>query len=267
MNSKKYLITSIAAGLTGFSFASVASAQTSVYLFDFNTVQSGVYPDASTWNIYAEPSDISGSVSDSTGSTGAGVSLGFTGTFIDSSGTGLYNAGSAPSWTGATAPAGDFFWTGIDGHAGGSNLSFTLTFSGLTQGSIVDLDVFGSRSSGNEVIGFYEYSTDNGATWDGLTVLDNVGDPATAAGWDTNNTQSQAFNIDDDGYIAGRYMTIGGVTVGSDESLMLRVTNDASSSYVGVNSMRLTTQVPEPSTYAMLFALAVGGMVLMRRRR
>ncbi|WP_309380858.1 PEP-CTERM sorting domain-containing protein [Cerasicoccus frondis] len=254
----------MAALSVGVAASSLAYAQTSAYLFDFNTTQSGSYPDASTWNIYAEPGDISGAVSDTSGDSSAGVILGFSGDFIDSTGTGLYND-NGPAWTDANAPAGDFFWTG-------TNLSsvseFTLSLTGLSQGSMIALDIFASRNSGNALLGFYEYSIDNGASWNGFTVLDNTGSAVTTDGWGVNTTQTQEFDLDNDGFEIGRYMNIANVSIGSAESIQVRVTKPANtSSYVGINSMQFMVSIPEPSTYALIFGLLLGGMAILRARR
>ncbi|WP_309399149.1 hypothetical protein [Cerasicoccus maritimus] len=238
-----------------------ANTHAATYLIDFNTAQSGSYPDASTWNVYAATGDVTGTLTDTTGASSS-ITIAGSGDFLTSSGSGMYNSGvGAPSWTDATAPAGDFFWTG---NTIGSELSYTVSFSGLTAGSEISLDVFASRSSSLLLLANYEYSLDGGTSWLGFDVLDINGDAVTTDGWDTNTTATQLYDNDADGYTLGRYMNISGITL-TETTLDVRLTKPADvSNYAGINSMQLTV-IPEPSTY--IIPLFIFGVALLMVRR
>ena len=159
---------------TGVALSVGLSVQAqSVYLIDFNN---NTTPASAGWNTYAAPVNVAGVLSDTSGSSSAGVTIGVSGTIYDSAGTGLYNAATAPSWV--TKPAGDdFFWTEASTTiVRGQNSSFVVNYGGMTAGSTVDLDVFASRTTTYVLTAYFEYSLDNGSTWSGLSVLDNTGD-------------------------------------------------------------------------------------------
>ena len=255
--------------LIGLGAATGAQAATSTFLMDFNTAKSSTdYPAAhpsAQWMTFAAPADVTGTLIDSVGSASLGISVAHTGDFEDSTGTGLYNANMAPAWTRGVAPADDFFWTGP---ADTDNVkTFTLTFGGFSVGDTVSLDLFASRNSSLALTGYYEFSLDGGSTWSGFTVLDVSGAVDTANGWDTKNTQTQLFDIDNDGYTLGRSMSIAG-TVLTGTELQVRVTKPEGSSYTGLNSARLmVTSIPEPSTSTAVAAMTSAGMCLWLRRR
>jgi hypothetical protein len=226
----------IITGLVAVLFCTLSVQAVQVYQVDFNTASGG---PATGWNLYAAPGDVTGTLSDTAGDSSAGVTISGGGAnFADSTGSGLYNASTAPTWVPSTA-GDDFFWTGNDT---ANELSFTVTFGGLTAGDDVSLDVFASRRSSLALLGYYEYSLDGGSSWSGFGVLENDGTAATTDGWDSNGTQSQLFNLDETGgYASGRYMNISGVTL-TGTSLNIRLTSPATdSNYAGINAMRLTT--------------------------
>lgn len=254
--------------LIGLGVATGAQAATSTFLMDFNTARSSSnYPTAhpsAEWMTFAAPANVTGTLIDSVGSASLGISVAHTGDFTDSTGTGLYNANMAPAWTRGVAPADDFFWTGSDPD---NVKTFTLTFGGFSVGDTVSLDLFASRDSANSITGYYEFSLDGGSTWGGFTVLDVNGAVDTANGWGTKNTQTQLFDIDNDGYTLGRSMSIAGAVL-ADTSLLVKVTKPVGSSYTGLNSARLmVTSIPEPSTTTAAVAMTLAGMGLWVRRR
>jgi hypothetical protein len=253
-------------------FAFGANAET--FLVDFNDADSGTYPGSSTWNAYADPADVDGStLSNSSGSDVTGITLSYTGTMQVSgtSGTGaLADSADAPAWVGsstATAASSDYFWTDNKEADADSPASFTLQFAGFDEGDQVSLDLWASRNAVNAE-GNYEYSY-NGIDWFGFNVLQQDGSAETAAGWDTNTTQSQVFDNDLDGSDEGRYMNVGDLTITDTESLYIKVTDPVGSNvgiYAVLSGMQLVV-IPEPSTSAALIGLLVFSLPLIRRKR
>ncbi|WP_269540494.1 PEP-CTERM sorting domain-containing protein [Cerasicoccus fimbriatus] len=252
-----------------------ASAQADVFLIDFNNVaNSNGYPGgASAWNAYTAPSGVNGSlISDTTGSTGMGLTLNHSGTMTDSTNGNantFNNATGGPSWVTTdgslanTAAAADYFFTSTS-----ADTDFTITFGNLTPGDTVDIDLWMSRNSTSNSEGFYEYSLDGGTSWFGLNVLEKDGTATSATYWVGNNTQTEVFRAVQDGNDAARYMNMGGLTVGGAGTLDVRVNDASSGGWAGLAAARLTvTPVPEPSTYAMLLGVAVLGITYVRRRR
>jgi hypothetical protein len=214
-----------------------------IYNVDFNTVSGG----PAGWNVFADTANATGILSDTDGDSRTGVTISGGGAnFEDSSGANMYNSGTAPAWV-PSAAGDDFFWTGSDVD---DELSFTVTFGGLIAGEGVSLDVFASRSSTSEILGYYEYSLDGGSSWSGFAVLENDGSAATTDGWDGSDTQSQMFNLDETGgYALGRYMSISNVVL-TGTNLAIRVTSpSAVSSYAGINAMHLTLTHATPVDY------------------
>lgn len=247
--------------------ALMPTSRAAVYLIDFNTFNAGTYPagyPSSQWNIYALPTNVTGLLKDTAGSTGAGVSIGYTGDLLHSTGWENFYQ-TAPAWTNGAGPAGDFFWTG---NALGTAASFTVNFGGFSAGTIVSLDIFASRSSSLAVKGYYEYSVDGGTTWSGFTVVNTAGAAVTTGGWSANTTQSQLFDLNGDGYANGSSLSVSSVVLSSN-SLLVRVTKPDTSNYVGINSMQLTV-IPEPGTVTTIaavaaFVLRIGGRRGARR--
>jgi hypothetical protein len=239
----------------------------SVYQIDFNTVGGNAGAD---WNVYSSHTDlVSSTTLTDTDSNDSSIFITASGDIATSNGTGLYND-NGPSWLESNGAddnaADDFFWTTNNGDLDTAQ-SFTLTFGGLTAGSEISLDLFASRSSSLDVTAYYEYSLDGGTTWYGFTVLESTGTTATTDGWDTANTQTQVFNLDEDGgYEDGRYMNISGITL-TDSTLDVRVSVTADANYAGINAAQLTIVIPEPSTYTFLGGSLILAYAVRRRRR
>lgn len=250
--------TIIIQSLLACSLTAAASAQ--VFNVDFNTADGAAGAD---WNVFADETDVNGSTLTTSTTATSLVTLSAAGNLVDSKGSNLSNSANRPSWV--TVEAGDdFFWTDNNGTGGGE--SFTLTYGGFTIGHQVSLDVFASRSSASAVYGNYEYSLDDGSNWLGFNVLQSDGTAETNAGWAANDTQSQTFHINDDGYDNGRYMNISDITL-TGTTLQVRATENADDdgAYIGINAMRLTV-IPEPSSYALLAGLLGMSYVIIRRR-
>jgi len=234
-----------------------ATAQT--FNIDLNTANGTAGAD---WNVFAAPGDINGSTLTPNTGGSSGVTFSASGNIVDSTGSGLSNDLNRPSWVSAAA-GDDFFWTDNNGTGGGE--SFTLTFDGMAVGSTVSLDVYASRDSTASVFGTYEYSLDGGNSWFGFDVLKNDGSAETADGWDSNDTQSQTFHINNDGYDHGRYLNISEITL-TGSSIQVRITeNTADDAYIGINAMQLAV-IPEPQSFAMLAGLMCLASVMLRRR-
>lgn len=248
----------------------IAAQASQIYLLDFNNAgDAGGYPGgASAWNAYAAPSNVTGTIADTSGSTAGGLSIAHSG--LNNSGNGgstvFNNPDGGPSWVTTdgslanTAAASDYFWT-----SNSSIQSFTVTFSGFTIGQTVSLDIFAARNGDPSAVrGFYSYSIDGGTNWFGFDVLEKDGTAATAAGWDTNNTLEQTFSGASDGNDAARYMNISDVQL-TDTTLMIRG-QDVSGSWTPLNAVRLAV-IPEASTYGMIAGALAFGLVVLRRRR
>lgn len=256
---KTPIIYSLLSCFLAATFNSTTSAA-STYNIDFNVVGGA---GGAGWNTYNEHTDLLSSTKLSdTDSNASSVFITATGDIITSAGNNLYNSSTAPSWVSSGA-GNDFFWT--DNDPDNNPLSFTMTFGGLTAGNTVSLDLFASRNSSLVLEANYEYSLD-GSTWFGFNVLENDGSTATTDGWNTNNTQSQLFNLDEDGgYANGRYLNISGVNL-TNSTLDVRVSVPGAANYAGINAMRLTV-IPEANSYALLAGLLGMSYVMLRRRQ
>ncbi len=268
---KKHSLTTLAAFV--LVLTSLGSASAATYLLDLNT-QAGAA--GTTWNSYDDPEDpsvpgdLTGLIKDTTGSTAAGISVTADGDIENSIGSGLYND-NGPDWVETDAGVGDdnaaddFFWTGNQTGATDPT-SFTISFSGLTPGDTVSLDLFASRSSSNDLRAYYVYSLDGGISTGGFSVLDNTGAAVTEDGWDTNTTKTQLFNLDElGGYELGRYMNASSLTVGAGGTLDVTLNLPGASVYAGINAMQLTV-IPEPSSL-LLVALGFMGIFGLKRRK
>jgi hypothetical protein len=249
------------------AFAFAANAET--FLIDFNSADTGGYPDSSTWNILAEAGDLDGSaLENSSGSTASGITLAYSGDTLNvNTRTGtevLATAGNAPSWVGsasATSASSDYFYTSPDYNVD----SGIFTLAGFTEGDQISFDIWASRENVNS-LAYYEYSLDSGITWLGFNVLNSDGSLETEDGWDSNTTQLQYFGGQVDGGSEGRYMNISDLTIGASGDFQIRVSDDADGTYVVLNAMRLTV-IPEPSTSVVFLGLLALTLPLIRRNR
>ena len=263
-------------GAIAVAFAASLSAQT--YLLDFNTTDTSGYPQgASAWNIYATPADINGSaIKSTTGSTAAGLTLSKSGTMTDSTQggtTGVFgNTTGGPSWLtnngtlGNTSAAGDYFFTNTNTSAVAD--SFTITVGGLVAGSTVSLDLWMSRASGQGGDGYFDYSLDGGASWQGFNVAEKNGALSTDVYWAGKITSSTIYRAYTDGWAAGRYMTSQSV-VATGTTLLFRATDTGSgTTWTGIGAVQLqVSAVPEPHAYAAVFAAVAFVYGATRRRR
>ncbi|HBR93325.1 MAG TPA: hypothetical protein DEA90_04085 [Opitutae bacterium] len=254
-------------------FVLTISAQAQVFLVDFNNTADGNgYPGGgSTWNAYATPSEVNGSVIQATnGSTASGITLDYTdGTMRDSSNGNsntFDNTDGGPAWVttdgsfGNTAAAADYFFTD-----NGSDADFTVTFGNLAVGEEVNLDLWMSRVGSTSSYGHYTYSLDGGVNWNGFTVLEKDGSASTDTRWLASDTQATTFRAETDGNDNARYMNISGIIIGAVGTLDVKVDDTSSSNWTGLAAMRLTV-IPEPASFAMLLGgLALASRVLRRR--
>lgn len=241
------------------------------YLVDLNTNSNLSAGGAGgTWNAYATPGNITGAtLVDSTNASSLVTLSVAAGSIITDNtanfGTAVFDPNQAghagePAWVSNDA-AGDNFFTN---NATTTQASFTLTFGNLTAGSVVSVDLLASRNSGSAK-GFFEYSVDGGSTWLGFNVLNGDGSAALTDGWDTKNTQTQAFILQSQGFVLHRYMNASNVTL-TGTTLDVRTTDaDAvSSTFSAMNAMQVVVEVPEPGM-GVLVVMALG--LLGRRGR
>lgn len=262
------------AALVAASAAPVASAA-EVLLVDLNE-NSGSGGPGGTWNTFAAPANINGGTLVNSANVATSVTLAVSsGSSISdntaNSGNVVFNPGLAgfvnqPAWVAAggnNQAAGDNFFT--NNTLAGAQ-SYTLVFNNLPTGGTVSIDVLAARDSGS-ALGFFEYSTDGGASWAGFRVMNSDDTVATTNGWDTNSTQSQAFALQSQGYNLHRYMNANDVSLGSG-SLSIRTTdgNSTTSTFSAVNAIRLTV-VPEPTSIATAAGGLLVAMAARRRRR
>ncbi|MDF3129321.1 PEP-CTERM sorting domain-containing protein [Kiritimatiellaeota bacterium B1221] len=244
----------------------VSSMQAAVYKIDFETAGGSA---GSSWNVYAAPGDVTGTLKDTSQSTAAGITISASGDINNSAGNNLYGD-NGPAWietdAGTDNAADDFFWTNNDDAV---DTSFTISFAGLTPGDTVSIDLFASRQSSLNLTAYYEYSLDSGSSWEGFSVLENTGVAASTNGWDTNNTQTQPFNLDETGgFTLGRYMNASSLTVGASGTLDVVLTVPVTlenADYAGINAMQLTV-IPEPSSVVMV-VLGFMGLGMFRHRK
>lgn len=249
------------------------NASATVFLIDLNENAGSPLPSGQTWNTYAAPTNITGAtILNSTGQSSS-VTFSVTGTITDNTanfGTAVFDPNQSgvvnlPSWVaagGANGAAGDNFFTN---NSTTTAASYTLTFGGLTAGDVVSIDLLASRNSGS-ALGFFDYSLDGGSTWTGFRVLNADGSVAMTNGWDTNNTQSQVFGLQSQGFTLHRYMNAADLTL-TGSSLKIRTTdaNDTTSTFSAINAIQVTV-TPEPTTGALLM-MAMACLGCRRRRK
>jgi hypothetical protein len=255
--------------------ASSAHAATTTVLVEFSETLLGDGPGG-TWNKFSAPSGITGgTLVDPTGGATV-ITFAFAGTLNNSGNAGTANAydnTSAvgnPAWVATTTNnlvAGDLFFTDNGTGGPGGVGQATFTFGGLTAGQTFSLDFLGARNTG-VADGFYEYSIDGGATFEGLNVLNPDGTLATDA-WTGFNTKTKSFDNLADGYTAHRYMNVSDIAL-TGSTLQFRATDISATSgnFAALNAMRLTVSdpVPEPAAVGLL-AVAAGASLGRRRRR
>jgi hypothetical protein len=245
-------------------------AEAAVYLVDFNDA-AGAGGPGGTWNAYATPASVGGSLVDSFGGTSSlSIAIAPGANITDSTqpGSAVFNntsPDSRPDWATSAAnngASGDYFFTV---NSGTIQHAYTVVYGGLTAGSVINFDLLASRNDA-AAKGFYDYSLDGGSTWTGFRVLNSDGTPA-AGTWAGADTKSTAFFGVADGYTNHRYMNADGLTL-TGGTLHVRVTDaDAlAATYSTINAMRLTTVVPEPGSAALLGLAAAAGMLGRRRR-
>lgn len=258
---------SVVGMFTGLASTSVAET----FLIDLNTTSSPTTPTVGgTWNVYAAPADVNGGILKNATGANTTATLSISGTFSDSTngGSAVFNntsPDSLPSWATSSTDngaSGDYFYTNTSATAD----SFTLTIANLTPGNTFSLDLLASRQDAN-ASGLYEYSLNGGTTWSGFTVLNSNGTLATTDGWNTNNTQTQAFHNSAQGFSLHRYMNASGGTL-TGSTLQIRTTDSTlgttgTGTYSVINAVRVTV-VPEPSTMAFM---VLGLTALASRRR
>lgn len=176
-----------------------------------------------------------------------------------------------PGWTftNNSVPAGNTWFQGNPGifasHSGAANSYAAASFLGSEGGfGVVDnwlitpvLSLTGITNLSfwtrhEELAGFNDVlevrfaSGNSGATTGFTTLLGTIGG---AAGYPADWTQwSGNLNVEGEGRFAFRY-------VGAADTL----------NYIGLDTVRVVTAVPEPSLYAMLF-LGLGALGVMRRK-
>jgi hypothetical protein len=254
--------------------ATTAHAATTTVLVELSETLAGDGPGG-TWNKFAAQGNITGGtlVNPSGGATA--ITLAYAGTLNNSGNAGTANAydnTSAvgnPSWVATTTNnlvAGDLFFTDNGTGGPGGIGQVTFTFGGLAAGQTVSLDFLGARNT-TAADGFYEFSIDGGATFQGLNVLSPDGTPAGGT-WTGFNTQTKSFDNLADGYTAHRYMNVSDVALtGTTLQLRARDIDTTSGNFAAMNAMRLTVTdaVPEPAAASLL--AAAGGAMVARRRR
>ncbi|WP_166442628.1 PEP-CTERM sorting domain-containing protein [Phragmitibacter flavus] len=249
----------------------------STVLVDFSDALGSGGPGG-TWNTVATPAAITAGVGLlDVGGVATGISVSRTaGNLIESSNTGplvfVHDSGvyaGLPAWAASTSnnlAAGDIFYTD-NGTVQGTA---TLTFTGLTVGNVLSMDILSSRNAASASGGFFEYSLDGGTTWAGFSVLDANGVLETDNGWGLGVTTVQggkSFNSFTDGFSEHRYLNVAGVVLtGTTLQLRLWDANLTSGHFTALNALRLEVgAVPEPGIGFLLLG-ALGGMLLKRRR-
>lgn len=238
--------------------ASATLGATTIYI-DFNTHTADGYPDASTWNAYPAPSDVTGGLVDILGSA-TGLSISQSG-FNDSAYPASNNSGPSWAWMDAATDGavGDFFFTSNDANID----TATITISGLTGLNFsIDLLAGGKNHSAYEG-SLISYSLNGGSTWTGFTQYSISGDAITIADSSDPATPVTGYSMQ-----AGRYLSATGLSLTSGDDLIIRGV-DTDGEATAFNAMRLTLDVaavPEPSALAFLIGFGATLIGLRRRR-
>ncbi|MDF3128544.1 PEP-CTERM sorting domain-containing protein [Kiritimatiellaeota bacterium B1221] len=242
------------------------------FLIDFNDPAGDARPSG-YWNEFDDPADIATTDIGTTAlkdSENQPSTLSFSkaGTMTNSFSTGTVFDSSevGPSWVTTDegsgtqiGAAGDYFFTSTSSGV----QSFTLTFTGLTSGDTVSIDLWFSRDSANGN-GIYTYSLDDGDTWQGFNVLEKDGtastaEAATGVNWNTTDTSAHAFRGRTDGYDGLRYMNISSLNI-ADDGLLLKVADSSAldGKWTALSAARLIV-IPEPSSVLLM----LGGITLL----
>ncbi|WFB36275.1 hypothetical protein P3T73_00670 [Kiritimatiellota bacterium B12222] len=249
-------------GLAVLSLSMWCSAAT--YLMDFSTFQdTGGYVEG-TWNTYAAPANVTGTLKDNTGSSAAGITLSYTGNLGGNTHAHYFNnlTGGA-SWATAadaldkTQAVGDYF---------SSNNKATpaiFTFGGLKPGDTISLDLLSAYNAENtSARGQYAYSIDNGLTYHGFDIVEKDGSPVSEGA-----PGSTYFNGNSQGNTKAQYMTIRSLTVGPSGNVRVKIQdNGAYGEFAVISAMQLSVNpIPKSPTYAILILAGMGGLVACRR--
>jgi hypothetical protein len=241
MIMKNYLSKMLAA-ISALALISTASAAVNTVLIDF---ENSATDPTGNWNIAADASSTINLVNFADG-LDSGADLAFSGRInTSSSSTEWNNSNAGPGWLGAnTNAAQDYFWANEGSQFGASEIP-TLTISGLTINTNYRVELVASSDSTNA--GDAEFAI-NGQFFDG--------------------SSDGAFDSLTDGYNSGSWMIWSTVSSGASGQLVLTADPDAFDNLVGavrLNAMQISL-VPEPSTLALIMALAAGALVMLRRR-
>ena len=199
------------------------AVQAETILVDFNSTAS-TPTLGGTWNTIDAPSATAQRLYDTSGNL-TSMTLATTGSFQDSSGV---RAGWSRSWVDSAATY-DYFYL----H--GTNVSGTVTFAGLDDSRLYNVNVIASRP-GSETQG-----TD-------------IADITVQGLYANSEVSSDDFDCYNSGYVGQKILIWEHVAPSNNQIELSLQTQD--SGYVFLNAVQLVT-VPEPSTFLLLGLAAV----------